>query len=71
MERSRFIKERNNYSTTLLHGVEYIGYTLLLEYVWNGICATPEWTQDWIQVSLNMALSMAGRSYDILRSGKW
>ena len=49
VERSRFIKERNNYSTTLLHGVEYIGYTLLLEYVWNGICATPEWTQDWLK----------------------
>ena len=30
-----------------LHGMEYTVYTPLLECTWNGMCATPEWTQDW------------------------
>ena len=38
VELSSFIKERNNYSTTLLHGEEYIGYTLLLEYLERNLC---------------------------------
>ena len=29
-----------------LHGVEYTVYTPFLECAWNGMCATPEWTQD-------------------------
>ena len=29
-----------------LHGMEYTVYTPLLECTWNGMCATPEWTQD-------------------------
>ena len=29
-----------------LHGMEYTVYTPLLECAWNGMCATPEWTQD-------------------------